>query len=102
MYLAGHRYNDITNHLNSHGYRTKKGKLFVKTSLYEILRNEKYTGLFVFNRSSSKSAGKRNNHKSKDNKDIIRIPDGLPIIIDTDTFRKVQDKMDKRKKAPGG
>ncbi|OIQ11529.1 hypothetical protein MOOTH_15150 [Moorella thermoacetica] len=101
MYLQGCSYKEIADYLNSHGYRTKLGSQFVKTSLYEILRNEKYTGVFVFNRAASKTGGKRNNHKSKDDEEIIRIPGGLPAIIDPSTFREVQKMMDRRKHAPG-
>lgn len=101
MYRQGYSYKEIIDYLNGHGYRTKLGREFVKTSLYEILRNEKYTGVFVFNRAASKTGGKRNNHKSKDDHEIIRIPGGLPAIIDPSTFWEVQKMMDKRKRAPG-
>lgn len=59
-------YNQIVQELNVMGYRTRLGKPFGKNSLYEILRNEKYRGVYVFNRSAEKSVdGKRNNHRSK-------------------------------------
>ena len=43
----------------------------------EILRNAKYTETYVFNRTVSKKAGKKNNHQNKDEEDIIKIPDAL-------------------------
>ena len=100
MYLAGHSYPEIAKCLNDRGYRTKTGGHFGDTSLYEILRNEKYTGTFVFNRAASKSAGKRNNHKNKTDEEIIRIPGGIPAIIEPSTFGEVQKLMERRKHAP--
>lgn len=100
MYNQGHSYSEICDHLNKSGYKTKLGKRFVPTSLYEILRNEKYTGVFVFNRAASKKAGKRNNHSSKSDEDIIRIPGAIPAIIDNALFREVQKQMNRRKQAP--
>ena len=54
MYAEGHGYGAIIACLNEHGYTTKRGHIFGKNSLYEILSNEKYTGVFVFNRAASK------------------------------------------------
>ena len=43
------------------GYRTKRGKLFGKNSLYSILQNEKYVGKYIFNKRLEKRfPGKRN------------------------------------------
>ena len=47
MYLDGEGYSSIINTLNYKGFKTKKGNTFGKNSLYEILRNEKYTGVYV-------------------------------------------------------
>lgn len=102
MYSNGHGYSEIINRLNNMGFRTKLGRTFAKNSLTSILRNEKYSGVFVFNRSSKKDAfGKRNNHKSKDNDEIIRIENGMPQIISKELFDSVQEIITKRKKAPG-
>ncbi|MDE6832939.1 MAG: recombinase family protein [Ruminococcus sp.] len=50
--------------------------MFGKNSLYEILNNEKYTGVFVFRKSASKSDGRRNNHAYKSNSDVIKVENG--------------------------
>ena len=53
----------------------------------------------VFNKTASKdSRGKRNGNKKKDDKDIIRVPNGIPAIIDEETFNKVQELLESRKK----
>ncbi|WP_303790985.1 recombinase family protein, partial [Ruminococcus flavefaciens] len=62
MFAEGYGYSAIADYLNKHGYTTKRGRIFGKNSLYEILNNEKYTGVFVFNRAAAKADSKRNNH----------------------------------------
>lgn len=79
MFAEGYGYTAIIDHLNAHGYKTKRGKMFGKNSLYEILSNEKYTGVFVFNKAAARADGKRNNHAQKDS--YIRIEGGCPAII---------------------
>lgn len=101
LYLDGYSYQAIADILNRQGYRTKLGNPFGKNSIYDILINEKYKGTYVFNKRSSKdSLGKRNNRRFKDNENIIRIPNGMPAIIDEQTFDKVQEKIQARKRGP--
>lgn len=90
MFAEGYGYSAIADYLNEHGYTTKRGRIFGKNSLYEILNNEKYTGVFVFNRAAAKSDSKRNNHAYKTNENIIRVPGGCPEIISKSLFEKVQ------------
>lgn len=64
---------------------------------YDILRNRKYIGEYVYNRTICRDEfGRRNHHKQREPKDIIRIPHGMPQIIDEDTFYKVQNILDSR------
>lgn len=88
MFADGYGYSAIIDHLNTHGYKTKRGYMFGKNSLYEILSNEKYTGVFVFNKAAAKVDGKRNNHAYKDS--YVRIEGGCPQIISKSLFQKVQ------------
>lgn len=90
MYAEGYGYSAIINYLNEHGYTTKRGRMFGKNSLYEILCNEKYTGVFVFNKAASLKDSKRNNHAYKTNENIIRVEGGCPAIISKKLFEKVQ------------
>ena len=53
-YASGYGYNSIINELTSLGYHTKSGKLFGKNSLYELLRNEKYIGVYTYNRAAKR------------------------------------------------
>lgn len=90
MFADGHGYMAIINYLNEHGYRTKRGQIFGKNSLFEILRNEKYTGVFVFNKAASKTDGKRNNHTCISSENTIKVEGGCPAIISKNLFEKVQ------------
>lgn len=87
--------------MNRQGYRIKLGNPFGKNIIYDILINEKYKGTCVFNKRSSKdSLGRRNNRRFKDNENVIRIPNGMPAIIDEQTFDKVQEEIQTRKRGP--
>ena len=98
-YASGWGYNLIINELTSLGYRTKYGKPFGKNSLFELLRNEKYIGIYTFNRAAKrKRDGTRNYHATKDPSEIIRIPGGCPALIDRETFDKVQQIMVQNRK----
>ena len=99
MFADGHGYTTIIDYLNAHGYKTKRGKMFGKNSLYEILSNEKYTGVFVFNKAAAKTDGKRNNHAQKDS--YIRIEGGCPAIIGKKLFAQVQRIKAKNKRNTG-
>lgn len=80
MYAAGRTVTEIVNHLNGLGLHTLRGGKFTKNSLYTVLRNEKYTGIYIY----------RN----------IRVEGGMPRIIDDATFQKVQDMLKINKRAP--
>jgi len=95
MYVADYSYQQIADYLNKNGYKTKKGNKFNKNSFSSILQNgERYTGVYIYNQSAAKySNGQRNSHHYKDDKDIIRIPDGMPQIISHDLYMKSQEKL---------
>lgn len=96
--INGMTYSDIISQLNDMGAKTKRGDSFGKNSLNAILTNEKYTGVYLYNRSASKdSRGKRNSHKHKNGDSIIRIEGGVPQIISKEKFEAVQAVMAKRK-----
>lgn len=91
-------YSEILTELNTLGYKTRLGNPFGKNSITEILRNERYKGIYIFNRAvSHNSNNKRNNHRSKTPDEIIRIPGGMPAIISEETFERVQALLAGRK-----
>ena len=102
MYLEGFGYDQIVGKLQKRCYRSKLGRPIGKGSIHDILRNEKYSGVYVFNRSASKDwDGKRNNHSSKAEEAIIRVPGGVPAIIAPEEFARAKEKMQANQRRPG-
>ena len=100
MYLSGYSCKDIAKQLNEEGYLTKAGNPFTQYSIYTIIRNEKYTGVYIYNRAEAKGYDhKRNSHKSKPPEEIIRIEGGIPAIISKEVWETAQKKrMDKSRR----
>ncbi len=99
MYIEGKTHLQIIKELNDCGYTNKQGNQFTKNSLLSILRNEKYVGTYVWNKSAAKnSKGKRNGNKQKPEEEIIKIPNAIPAIIDIEIFGKAQELMKARAK----
>ncbi len=96
LYLEGHGYLDICDILNNEGKTTKAGAKFGKNSIYEILRNEKYTGTYIYNRAAKKVNGKFNRHTVNKDSDVIKIVGGLPEIISGEAWEQVKLIMNSR------
>ena len=80
-YAEGMTEAEISRWLNDQGYRTIKGKMYSRTSLVKLLKNERYIGTYIF-------------------KDLIREENAMPAIIDKDLFEKVQEMLAKNKRLP--
>ena len=90
-------YQEIIDRLHANGYRTKIGNYFQRNSLYEILRNPRYAGTYVYFRVASADyiTKTRNNHLY--NPEPIIVPNGIPAIITQKLFDNVQKILDNRK-----
>ena len=100
--LEGDGYTEIVRELRAKGYKTKRGQDFGKTSLFSILKNEKYTGVYIYSKSAPKDIdGKRNGHRYKDENEIIRVEGAVPQIVSREDFDKMQKLMATRKKRAG-
>lgn len=100
--IKGYSYSQIIADLHERGIRNRRGKKFTKSTIYEILRNEKYSGVYVFNKRAKASPdGKRSNRLFKSEDEIIKIPGGMPQIVPRDKWLKVQEILDKKKKGRG-
>lgn len=99
----GWSYAEIADYLNMQGYKTKSGVSFTaKSAFYDILINSKYKGEYTYNRTSRKNPHtKRNHRKSKDEVEIIRIPNGMPAIVSEEVFDKAQNILKMRKRTKG-
>lgn len=102
-YSEGHTYSSIISELNNNGYTTKNGVSFGKNSLHDILVNEKYNGIYVYNREKP---AEYLNHRELYNTEnqpesLIRIEGGCPRIVDAELFEAVQQKMLYNRKKAG-
>jgi site-specific DNA recombinase len=93
MKASGYGYSSMMNELNKKGFRTKRGKTFCINSIHDILVNEKYTGTFIYNRLASKHSSRLVNSPDK----IIKIPNAIPQIIDSNTWKVVQSMIENNK-----
>lgn len=100
MYAEGYTYSQIIDRLNAEGRKTGRGASFGKNSLYDLLKNERYIGVYTFGRIRTDEFGVRNSHKKFDDDDVIRVEGGIPAIIDHETWDRVQQKMEANKRAP--
>ena len=99
----GHTYQQIIDDFGRRGI-TRRGKPWRRNSIYDTLRNEKYTGVYIFNKTSRVDASgtNRNWRKTKDDKEIVKIPGGMPQIVTPELFYSVQAILDGRKDQPRG
>lgn len=84
-------FTDILAEMKEAGVTGKRGKPLKYTQVYEILRNEKYTGIYLYSMEQEKDRGER---RKKPN--AIRIPGAIPKIIDKEVFDTVQKIMNAR------
>ena len=70
LYTSGRSMASIARNLNDAGQRTEKGKLFTLNKIYNILHQERYIGVYLWS--------------------DIRIPGGMPVIIDQKTWNEAQ------------
>ena len=80
MYDEGHTLTQIRDHLNGKGLTNTKGRPLTYGSIQHMLSNRRYIGEYAY-------------------RDTI-VPDGIPAIVPLDLFERVQEKLDKNKKAP--
>lgn len=90
--LDGVGFTDLLAEMKAAGIRGKRGAEIKYTQVYEILRNERYTGVFLY---SPQEEERREDRRTKPN--AIRVEGGMPAIISKDTYNKVQEIMKDRK-----
>jgi len=79
-YAEGETVRSIVEDLNSRGLQTKRNKPFSMNSFNALLKNRKYIGEYSY-------------------QDVV-IPGGIPAIIPDELFNRVQQRMEKNKRAP--
>ena len=102
--LEGVKLKDICWELKDKGYKTRMGNDFTDSSLGNILRNERYTGMYFFKKRTtgiSENTGRKARVKN-DDENIIRVEGGCPQIISKEKFDAVQRILDDRvHRSPG-
>ena len=94
MFTKNYSYSQMMMRLNNLGYKTKRGREFTRNSFYEILNNERYVGTYFYSKEDYDGfKGKRNYHKKRNENNMIRIKNGVPAIIDKETWAKAQEKL---------
>ncbi len=102
MASEGYGYRAIRDYLNENGYRRADGREYT-AHFTDILRCRKYIGEYIYNRLAYRARGvPYNSHKTRAESEVIRIPNGMPRIIDDETFYKVQKILDMRKQGMTG
>lgn len=102
-FIVGTPYPEIIAELNQRGFKTRNGQEFAKNSLYEIITNQKYAGVYVYNRASAAtSKGQRNNHLSKPDSDVVRNVGGCPAIVTPEVFQRASEIIKANKRLRGG
>ena len=79
-YSEGATVRSIIEDFNSRGLTTRRGKPFNTNSFNALLKNRKYIGEYSY-------------------QDVV-IPGGVPAIVPEDLFYRVQQRMEKNKRAP--
>lgn len=89
MYANGKSYKDILEALKDE--RTKRGAAFSANSFKNLLRNERYIGVYTWNKEIERVFRKWVGRKPNPN--MVRIENAVPAIIDINTWNKVQKRL---------
>lgn len=85
-------FTELIKEMAERGIKGKRGKTIKYTQIYEMLHNEKYTGVYVYSAEEEKNRADR---RTKPN--AIRIENALPAIVSKAEFMEVQRIMKERK-----
>lgn len=83
MYGGGKTQTQVIDWLNEQGFKSSKGNAFTKSSFSDLLKNEKYIGIYTYAVGT-----KQSKHVKRDG--TVKIPGAIPAIIDEQTWEKVQ------------
>lgn len=93
-YASGKSYNAILELI--HGAKGKRGKPIGKNSLHSILTNERYIGVYTWNKRFQKRFRKWAG--GKPNPNCVRIENFIPAIIEPELWKRVQERMSNNKR----
>ena len=96
FYLDGMGTNAIMKYLINLNIPTKLGGQWKESSVMKILRNEKYMGDLLLQKSYSSDHISKKKCRNKGQLEMYYIENTHNAIIDKSTFNKVQEKIDRR------
>lgn len=100
--LARKGIKEISADLANMGYVARgTGKPFSYNTLWGMLRNEMYTGTYIYYKANAR---KRETRVSNEKVDEVRVKGGVPELVSPETFAKVQEiiSIKSGKKSGGG
>lgn len=93
MTIAGQSYLSVRKWLKENNFKTKYNSDFSSRSINEILKNEKYIGVYVYNKKQRVIENGVKKNISHSNDDIIRIENGVPSIVDKAIFINANEML---------
>jgi len=93
LYTKGNGLKNIVNYLNGHGYKSRSGGRWSKSTVANVLRNESYIGWTVFNKRDTKTYGRQ--FKPKDQWLVVK--NTHAPIVEKEIFDKAQKLIEKRR-----
>lgn len=98
-YAAGDSYSSIVAAVADMGVRGKNGKRIENNTLHYILRNERYTGKFIWFDRIERHMHK---HVGKDNENKVIRTDVIPQLVSQEVWNMVKNRMDANKRLGSG
>lgn len=95
-FLSGMGRSAIVRKLNSMGLTTKQGNLWSITSVYNILRNDKYTGNLLLQTTYTVDHISKKTVRNNGELPMYYVEDSHEAIIEQDTFERAQQEMKRR------
>ena len=80
---------EIATRLNESGVRTRRNQPWTKNTVLYTLRNEVYTGVYVWNKKKSRP-------KERNAAEIIRVANAVPALVPRDVFESIQAQLNER------
>src|SRR5699024_12472749 len=96
MYISGHGYKAISNHLNKQAFKTNKNNPFSISAVKTILSNPVYAGYIRYNVRRDWSEKRRNNI----NPDPIIVPGEHEPIITLIQCEQIKSTLEKHSRRP--
>lgn len=94
MYLAGKNTGEISDYLEEHHVLTQTGlSRWSGQSIRQILRNEKYCGMVILQKTYTENALTQKRHNNDGKLDKVIIENALPPIVSKQVYLEVQERM---------